>query len=78
METQAVNLPLIESLIQAINSLAPAEQNLIRSRLLQTTNPLPPRQSAIDILTSAPGQQIFQTPEDVDLYLQAERDSWDD
>jgi hypothetical protein len=78
METQAVNLPLIESLIQAINALAPAEQNLIRSRLLQATNPSHPRQSAIDILTSAPGQQIFQTPEDVDSYLQAERDSWDD
>jgi hypothetical protein len=78
METQAINLPLIESLIQAINALAPAEQNLLRSRLLPTAIPRHPRQSAIDILTSAPGQQIFQTPEDVDLYLQAERNSWDD
>jgi hypothetical protein len=78
MENQAVNLPLIESLIQAIKALAPAEQNLIRARLLQTANPLPPRQSAIDILTDAPGQQIFQTPEAVDRYLQDERASWND
>jgi hypothetical protein len=78
METQAVNLPLIESLIQAINALAPAEQNLIRLRLLQTANTPHPRQSAIDILTSAPGQQIFQTPADADRYLQDERASWND
>jgi hypothetical protein len=78
MDTQAINLPLIESLIQAINALAPAEQNLLRSRLLQTANPPHPRQSAIDILTAAPGQQIFQTPADVDRYLQEERASWDD
>jgi hypothetical protein len=37
-----------------------------------------PNQSAIDILTDAPGQQIFQTPEAVDRYLQDERASWND
>jgi hypothetical protein len=36
-----------------------------------------PKQSAIDIILSAPGQQCFQTPEEVDRYLQEERNSWD-
>lgn len=75
MNSTTINFQLVESLIQAIHSLSPAEQNLLRSRLFPT-NPLP-RQSIIDILTEAPGQQLFQTPEEVDQYLQQERASWD-
>ncbi|MDQ2829336.1 MAG: hypothetical protein M3Y74_09830 [Chloroflexota bacterium] len=35
------------------------------------------RRSAIDILAQAPGHLLFKTAEDVDTYLQGERDSWD-
>jgi hypothetical protein len=77
MTTQTINLKLIESLIQAINALSLAEQNIMRSRLLNSTPPETPRESAIDILNSSPGQQIFKTPEEVDRYIQEERASWD-
>ncbi len=71
-----VNIRLIESLIQAIQALPPPEQALVRARLLPTTTQRP-KQSIIDILDAAPGQQLFQTPEEVDQYLQHERASWD-
>ncbi|MCL1473781.1 hypothetical protein [Argonema antarcticum] len=77
-----INVQLVESLIQAIQALSPAEQILVRSRLLanlpQTnTQTTPPKQSVIDILKQSPGQQLFQTSEEVDRYLQQERSSWD-
>ncbi|MFB2833638.1 hypothetical protein [Floridanema evergladense] len=71
-----INVQLVESLIQAIQALSPAEQILVRSRLLSNL-PTPPKQSVIDILKQSPGQQLFQTPEEVDRYLQQERSSWD-
>ena len=77
MESQVINLKSVESLIQAIAALSPAEKNLVRSRLLHLPDSDNPKQSAIDILTSAPGQQLFQTPEEVDRYIQEERASWD-
>jgi len=77
MQAQIINLKLVESLIQAINALPPAEQNLLKARLLHSSQLETPKQSAIDILTSAPGQQLFQTPEEADLYVQQERASWD-
>jgi hypothetical protein len=77
MATQTINLKLIESLIQAIDALSLAEQNIVRSRLLNSTPLETPRESAIDILNSSPGQQIFKTPEEVDRYIQEERASWD-
>jgi hypothetical protein len=77
METQIINLKLVESLVQAIAALSPAEQNLVRSRLLPQSDPHHPKQSALDILTSAPGQQLFRTSEEVDRYIQEERASWD-
>jgi len=75
MNSSIINFQLIESLIQAIHALSPAEQNLVRSRLFSTTQQ--PKQSIIDLLNEAPGQQLFQTPEEVDQYLQEERSSWD-
>jgi hypothetical protein len=36
-----------------------------------------PRRSALDILAEAPGQRLFKTAEEVDDYLQKERDAWD-
>lgn len=77
MSTQTVNYRLLELLKQTIDTLSSAEKNIIRSHLLQQVPLEEPRQSAIDIIMSAPGQQIFQTPEEVDRYLQEERDSWD-
>jgi hypothetical protein len=35
------------------------------------------RPSALDIIASLQGHRLFQTPEEVDQYLQQERDSWD-
>lgn len=75
MNTTTINFQLVESLIQAIHALSPAEQNLVRSRLLSTAQQ--PKQSIIDLLNEAPRQQLFQTPEEVDQYLQEERSSWD-
>lgn len=77
MEAQIINLKLVESLVQAIAALSPAEQNLVRSRLLHPSDSDAPKQPAIDILTSATGQQLFQTPEEVDQYIREERASWD-
>lgn len=31
----------------------------------------------IDILTALPGHQLFQNAEEVDAYIQEERDSWE-
>ena len=76
MNSATINFQLAESLIQAIHALSPAEQNLVRSRLFSTTTQQP-KQSIIDLLNEAPGQQLFQTPEEVDQYLQEERSSWD-
>ena len=36
-----------------------------------------PRRSALDILAEGTGQRLFKTAEDVDSYLQAERESWE-
>ena len=76
MNSTAINFQLVESLIQAIHALSPAEQNLVRSRLFSTTTQQP-KQSIIDLLNESPRQQLFQTPEEVDQYLQEERSSWD-
>lgn len=74
----SINVPLVESLIQAIYALSPAEQILVRSQLLSnlpTTQT--PKQSVIDILKQSPNQELFPTPEAVDQYLQQERATWD-
>lgn len=75
MNSTTINFQLVESLIQAIHALSPAEQNLVRSRLFSTAQQ--PKQSIIDLLNEAPGQQLFQTPEEADQYLREERSSWD-
>lgn len=36
-----------------------------------------PKRSVLDILREIEGQQLFQSPEEADRYLQAERDVWD-
>jgi hypothetical protein len=36
-----------------------------------------PRPSAISIIESLHGHRLFQSPDEVDRYLQEERDSWD-
>ena len=36
-----------------------------------------PRRSAVDILAEGPGQRVFKTAEDVDSYIEAERESWE-
>lgn len=44
--------------------------------LLPATSAMPHR-SAIDILAEAPGHRLFKTAEEVDDYLQKEREAWD-
>jgi len=39
--------------------------------------PEEPKRRAIDILREAPGHQLFKTAEEVDAYINEERDSWD-
>ena len=76
----SINLPLVESLIQAIYALSPAEQVLVRSQLLTNlpiTQNLTPRKSVMDILNLSSGQELFPTPEAVDHYLHQERAAWD-
>jgi len=35
------------------------------------------RRSVIDVLAEAPGQIVFQTPEEVDAYIREEDAAWD-
>jgi hypothetical protein len=77
MNTQTVNFKLVELLKQTIDTLSSAEKNMLRSHLLHPAALESDKYSAIDIIMSSPGQQMFQTPEEADQYIQAERDSWD-
>jgi hypothetical protein len=47
--------------------------------LLSEEAPEPPKttRSALDILAQAPKQRLFQTADEVDQYIRAERDQWD-
>ncbi len=45
--------------------------------ILFSQEPDDARRSVVDILAEAPGHLAFQTAEQVDAYLQAERDAWD-
>lgn len=35
-----------------------------------------PKRSAMDILNDAPGNRLFRTADDVDVYLEEERNAW--
>lgn len=35
------------------------------------------RPSALDVLAQAPGHRLFQTPDEVDSYIEDERAAWD-
>lgn len=76
-----INIQLIDNLIQVIRSLSSEEQIVLKSKLLSISETPEseniPKQSVIDILNEAPGQQLFKTAEEVDRYLQQERASWD-
>jgi len=74
--TTTINLQLVESLIGAVQALSPAEQSIVRSRLFPDAVNQPPKQSVLDILNEASQSQLFQTPKEVDQYLQQERASW--
>jgi hypothetical protein len=39
--------------------------------------PLSPRRSILAVLAAAPGHLAFQTAEEVDAYMRAERDAWE-
>jgi hypothetical protein len=45
--------------------------------VLLPTSPASVRRSAVDILAEAPGQRLFKTAADVEVYLQHEREAWE-
>jgi hypothetical protein len=81
ISSETINIRLIDNLIQVIRSLSSEEQLVLKSKLLSISETPEseniPKQSVIDILNEAPRQQLFQTPEEVDRYLQQERALWD-
>jgi hypothetical protein len=81
ISSETINIRLIDNLIQVIRSLSSEEQMVLKSKLLSISETPEseniPKQSIIDILNEAPRQQLFQTAEEVDRYLQQERESWD-
>ena len=87
MNSTTINLRLVESLIQAIHSLSPAEQNLLRSRLFPTTiqqstgvlpeKPRSSQQPILEFLEAIHQQGPFRTPEEIDRDIQMEKDAWD-
>jgi hypothetical protein len=45
--------------------------------IMPASKPAPARRSALEIIQSLHGHRLFQTPEQVCLHLQQERDAWD-
>ncbi len=45
--------------------------------LVLSSEETPPKRSFRENLSGYPGKQLFQSAEEVDAYLRAERDSWD-
>ena len=45
--------------------------------VLLPESPTAKRRSAMDILAEAPGQRLFKTASDVEVYLQQECEAWD-
>jgi hypothetical protein len=45
--------------------------------LVLPQKPATPRRSALEIIESLHGHRLFQNTEEVDRYLQEERDSWE-
>ena len=45
--------------------------------VLLPSPPTLPRRSILEVLADAPGHLAFQTAEEVDAYLRAERDTWE-
>ena len=62
----------IEVIDQALTS-----GELVDVIILLPESSVTPRRSALDILAEAPGQRLFKTAEEVDDYLQKEREAWD-
>jgi hypothetical protein len=63
-------------IIQVEDGQLPAGQPVEVIVLLPPSYALP-RRSIIDVLAEAPGHLAFQTAEEVDSYLNEERDSWE-
>jgi hypothetical protein len=53
-----------------------AEGSQVEIVVLPLSPPTSPK-SGIDIIRSLAGHRLFQTPAEVDRYLQQERDSWE-
>lgn len=62
--------------IEVVDAQLPVGTSVEVIVLLPPAN-VPPRRSLIDVLADAPGHLAFQTAEEVDAYLRAERDAWE-
>jgi hypothetical protein len=62
--------------IEVTDQALPAGE-LVDVIILLPTSSTTPRRSALEILAEAPGQRLFKTAEEVDDYLQKEREAWD-
>ncbi len=67
-----------QQIVLLIRQLPLAERvRLVREILaepLEAQEPAP--RSILEIIESAPGQRLFKTAEEVDAYIQQERDAW--
>ena len=59
----------------SVPELAPGQR--VRVSIQPEDVPAEEKRSVIEILSEAPGHQLFKTAEEVDAYIREERDSWD-
>ncbi|HEX6292417.1 MAG TPA: hypothetical protein VFZ66_24740 [Herpetosiphonaceae bacterium] len=62
--------------IEVTDAQLPAGQSVEVIVLLPEPSAMP-RRSILEVLAEAPGHLAFQTADEVDAYLRAERDAWE-
>ena len=62
--------------IEVTDTHLPAGQSVEVIVLLPSLSAIP-RRSILEVLAEAPGHVSFQTADEVDAYLRAERDAWE-
>lgn len=69
---------LLDELAQVGKDAPVHPQETYSRETIYATNPNDaPHPSALEVIASLRGHRLFQTPEDVDRYLQEGRDAWD-
>ncbi len=62
--------------IQVVTDAIPSGET-VEVIVLRSEDPETSRRSALDILKEAPGLRLFRSAEEVDRFLEEERQSWD-